>query len=112
MKFDIKKLYLYSATLIGLIVTIIGAVQLVDLGLKVFIFKDIDRYPIVAPYYEPGGQKYSEEEMSKMKAEQEAQQEVEVARQKKRQASTAISMLAVSIPVYLYHWRLVNKKKS
>ena len=50
----IRKIYLYLFSAIGLIVVIIGSVQLVDLGLKTFVFKKADVYleyprPIIAP---------------------------------------------------------------
>lgn len=113
MKFDIKKLYLYSATLIGLIIIVVGSVQLLDLGLKAYVFKDADRYRVAAPYFEPmTGAKYSEEELKRIQAEQQVAQDEEVIRMRKRQASTAISMLIAGIPLYLYHWRLVNKDNS
>ena len=39
MKFGIRLLYLYLFAFVGLMTTIIGSVQLVDLGLKSYVFK-------------------------------------------------------------------------
>jgi hypothetical protein len=113
VKFDIKKLYLYSATLIGLIIIVIGAFQLINLAFKAYIFKDSDRYQIAAPLYEPmTGKVYPEAQYNKMLEEQQRNQDLEVLRSRKRQASTGIALLITGIPLYLYHWKLVNKKES
>ena len=48
MKFSIRLLYLYLFSFIGLIIAVIGTIQLVDLGIKVFVFKDADRYDLVS----------------------------------------------------------------
>ena len=47
----IRTLYLYLFSLVGLSLLIVGFVRLVDLGLKVLIFKNADQqYPEVAPF--------------------------------------------------------------
>jgi len=40
---NIRTLYLYLFSFVGLLILIIGSIQLIDLGLKVFIFTDADR---------------------------------------------------------------------
>lgn len=105
MKFSIKLLYLYLFSFIGLLITVIGAVQLVDLGIKVFVFKGADRYDYSYPakIAGPDGKeiKQTDEEI----AEQKRMQLTETTRQRQRQASTAVSMILVGFPLYLYHWR-------
>jgi len=49
MKFSIKLLYLYLFSFIGLLTTIIGAVQLVDLGLRTYVFKEAEYYDYARP---------------------------------------------------------------
>lgn len=111
MKFSIRLLYLYLFSFIGLLIAVIGAVQLVDLGIKVYVFKGADRYdyPIPTKIYPSDGQEvlYSEEEIK----QQKNQQEVETQRQRQRQASTAMAMLLVGLPLYKYHWSLIKKEK-
>jgi hypothetical protein len=82
MKFSIKLLYLYLFSFIGLLIAVIGSVQLVDLGLKVYVFKDADKYEYVRPKIEGEQVNYEEEKMI---------QERETIRQRQRQASTTIS---------------------
>lgn len=105
MKFSIKLLYLYLFSFIGLLIAVIGSVQLVDLGIKVYIFKGADRYDYSAPakMVSPDGKEVKQTDAEI--AEQKRMQETETTRQRQRQASTAISMILVGFPLYLYHWK-------
>lgn len=40
----IRKIYLYLFALIGLVLITIGSVQLINLGLKVYVFTKADNY--------------------------------------------------------------------
>ncbi len=53
----IRTIYLYLFALIGLVLMVIGAVRLLDLGLKIFIFREADKPESVrsAPPYPPYG---------------------------------------------------------
>ena len=112
MKFSIRLLYLYLFSFIGLIIAVIGTIQLVDLGIKVFVFKDADRYDLVSypAKVDPSGKevKMTEQEIS----DQKKQQDTEARRNRQRQVSTAVSMLLVGIPLYKYHWRLIKKESK
>lgn len=105
MKFSIRLLYLYLFSFIGLIIAVIGTIQLVDLGIKVYIFKDADKYEYARPLKMNGQPEVNYEE-------EKAMQETETKRQRQRQVSTAISMLLVGIPLYKYHWRLINSQTA
>lgn len=105
MKFNIKLLYLYLFSFIGLLITIIGAVQLVDLSLRTYIFKGADYFENVP-----------RPDVGKKVEEIDQEKEVELQRknnssQKQRQASTAVAQIIVGIPLYLYHWGLIKKNK-
>lgn len=109
MKFSIRLLYLYLFSFIGLIIAVIGTIQLVDLGMKVYIFKDADRYDYpLTPKFDPAGKEIALTD--KEKEEQKALQDKETTRNRQRQASTAIAMLLVGIPLYKYHWKLIKKE--
>lgn len=101
MKFSIKLLYLYLFSFIGLLITVIGSVQLVDLAMKVYLFKDADKYEYARPFKVDG------EEMIDVEMEKQIQDR-ENTRQRQRQVSTAMSMILVGFPLYLYHWRKIN----
>lgn len=77
---------------------------MVNLGLKTFIFKDADRYEIYStPAKVEGEQVVSEEE-------QNARQDRDLARQRQRQFADAVAMIVVGTPLYLYHWKTIQKE--
>lgn len=109
MKFSIRLLYLYLFSFVGLIIAVIGAVQIVDLGMKVYLFKEADIYTYPqTTKFDPSGKEIpmTEKEIS----DQKEQQITETRRNRQRQASTAIAMILVGAPLYLYHWKLIKKE--
>ncbi|MFZ2199308.1 MAG: hypothetical protein WAV40_00790 [Microgenomates group bacterium] len=106
MKFSLRLLYLYLFSFVGLLITVIGSIQIVDLTLKTYVFKVSDySYPIT-PIIDPAGK----ETMSI--ADQQRQQEVESNAQRKRNLSTALAMIAIGTPLYLYHWGTIKKENK
>lgn len=104
MKSNLRLLYLYLFSLIGLLIVVIGGIQLVNLGLKLTLFKDADRYYIATPALnEKGVAIESKEEMEK-------RQEIEVRNQRQRDFVESISMIVVGLPLYLYHWSIIKKE--
>jgi hypothetical protein len=109
MKFSIRLLYLYLFSFIGLIIAVIGTVQLVDLGMKVYLFKGADFYESpINTKFDNNGKEVTLTEAEKM--EQKQLQDKEATRQRQRQASNALAMLIVGIPLYKFHWRLIKKE--
>lgn len=113
MKFSIRLLYLYLFSFIGLLIAVIGSVQLVDLAIKVYVFKGADEYggySVPATKVLPDGKevKITDEEI----AEQKRMQEKETTRQRQRQASTALAMILVGAPLYKYHWSMIQKESK
>ncbi len=103
MKFNLRLLYLYLFSFVGLLVTIIGSIQIVDLVLKTYIFKvsapQYYSYPVME-----GEQKISKEEIDTRNRQQESDDI-------KRQMSNSLAMILVGTPVYLYHWKTIKKEK-
>jgi len=106
----VKKIYIYLFSAIGLVVVIIGSVQLIDLGLKSWVFTKADNY-----YNYPSSKITSPEgqtvEEPNPKAVEEYQKN-DLASRRQRQASVAISMILVGLPLFIYHWRLARKEKE
>lgn len=104
----IKKVYIYLFSAIGLIIFIIGAVQLINLGLKAWVFTKADvyyEYPMQKRIPAVEGEDFqepSEEELAEY-------QKNELSANRQRQASTAIAMIIVGAPLFFYHWRLARK---
>jgi len=103
MKVNIRLIYLYLFSFVGLLVTVVGAVRLVELTLKVYVFQGADRYEYVAPKIE--GQIVNPEEERQIA-------ERETVRQRQRELSGSIAMIVVGFPLYFYHWKTIQKEKE
>lgn len=101
MKFNIRLLYLYLFSFVGLLIAVIGSIQIIDLGLKTYIFKvsEYSYYPEPMPV--DGKPGISKEEAAK-------RNETEQRNQIMRQLSTSLSMIMVGVPLYLYHWKTIK----
>lgn len=80
---------------------------MVDLGLKVFIFRDADRYEYSAPV-PADGEKGSMQNESAIRDQAIREQK----RNREREFTGAFAMLAVGLPLYLYHWKTIQKENK
>jgi hypothetical protein len=104
----IKIIYVYLFSAIGLILIITGSVKLIDLGLKVYIFKQADVFYVICPaIYQ--NENLTPEEIAKKEEEQKKAEETNRIAERQRTASNAIALLIVGLPVFIYHWRLALK---
>ena len=103
MKINLRLLYLYLFCFIGLLIVVFGSIQLVNLGLNALVFKDADKYEF---YVQPkiDGKPIETEEEIKLR------QERELVRQRQRELSNSIAMITVGLPLYLYHWKTIQKE--
>ena len=76
---------------------------MVDLGLKVIVFQGADRYEYYAPKLD--GETVDQEE-------QRLVQERETTRQRQRELSGSMAMIVVGLPLYLYHWKTIQKENK
>ena len=104
MKFSIRLLYLYLFSFVGLLISIIGSIQLVDLGIKSYVFR-VSEYTYYADPVVSEKQAISPEEMEKRNKEEQNNQ-------RKRQLSNSVAMILVGVPVYLYHWKTIKKENN
>lgn len=111
MKLNIRLLYLYLFSFVGLLVVVIGSVQLVDLGLKALVFKGADQYEYARPVMvkEEG---LSSAEQAKLDEENIEIQKREGLRNRQRQLSSSLAMIAVGLPLYWYHWQTISREKK
>lgn len=86
----------------------IGSIQLVNLGLKMTVFKGADRYEVSIPMAVSPEKGIPLEST----AEVNARQDREVSRQRQREVANAISMIVIGAPLYLYHWRMIQKESK
>lgn len=136
--FWIRTIYIYLFALVGLALVIIGSVSLIDLGLKITIFKQADQEYLERPplppaklvpaeFREGASEKDTapadirlteteQERLEKWHEDyrfwQERQAGLNLLRSRReRTASRSIAMLIVGVPLFLYHWRLVAKTR-
>ena len=116
----IRTIYLYLATLVGLILIIIGSVRLIDLGLKAIVFRGADvfvnypNYPVPAERSlekTPAGE-IAPEDMEKFRKEQAKAEMENLGRERQRTAASSLSMIIVGIPLFLFHWRIIKKDRK
>lgn len=105
MKFSLRLLYLYLFSFVGLLITVIGAIQLVDLSLKKYVFKVSQySYAIPGPIVDGAGK------VTQTVEEQIEQQRIEAENTEKRSLSGSLAMILIGTPLYLYHWSTIKKE--
>lgn len=109
----VKKLYIYLFSAIGLVILIIGAVQLIDLGLRAWVFTKADtylRYPLEKPVPTTDREVDEDGEEVGQISEEELEEfnKAEITSQRQRRLSNSISLIIVGLPLFLYHWRLAR----
>ncbi|MCX6730919.1 MAG: hypothetical protein NTZ55_03655 [Candidatus Roizmanbacteria bacterium] len=113
MKFNIRLIYLYLFSFVGLIVFVIGCVRLVDLGLKVLVFNNADMYVSypITPYKGSGDERTDAQIQLENEQQQKSQLE-ESKRNRQREISSSLAMIIVGAPLYLYHWSSIQKENK
>lgn len=131
----IRKIYLYLFTLVGLSLMVIGGVRLLDLGMKMTIFKQAEReqvyYDKMPPYSavplekmeklssgEANGSELTVEEKEAIgrwvvdyKNWEERQKNFDpLTSRRQRDASNSLAMIIIGLPLYLYHWSIIKKE--
>lgn len=109
----IRKVYLYLFSLVGLVLITIGGVQLVNLGLKTYIFTKADQYyqyPVSQPV-ESGGKSTTGSAGATQQQLDEFQKNQQTS-QRQRDVSTALAMIIIGTPLFLYHWNRIKKDQK
>lgn len=106
----IRRVYLYLFTFVGLLLITIGCVRLVSLALKTYIFKQADIY-----YTYPEAKRITPEAGTSTEPTKEEITEFEEKQRKsnrQREAAESIAFILVGVPLYFYHWRVIQKEKE
>lgn len=124
----IRQIYLYAVSIISLFIVVFSASQMVNIGLKTWVFTQADKpynscddsnyYPYAAPakpVAAPDGTATpqmtdAERAVQKVRCEQAAQDQQSA--QKQRDLVSALSMLIVGIPVFWFHFRIVQRERE
>jgi len=111
MKFNVRLIYLYLFSFVGLIVFVVGCVRLVDLGLKVVVFNNADiyvSYPITG--FKDANDPRTKKQIAIENEQQQKAQLEESKRNRQREVSSSLAMIIVGAPLYLYHWSSIQKE--
>lgn len=132
----VRTIYLYTFSLVGLVLVVIGGVRFVDMGLKAWVFTKADEeqrmwskqppMPVitekrVATAVKEGKiENLTEDEKAAMENwlatydTWKKQQETfdPISSQRQREAAGALSFILVGLPLYLYHWRVIKREKN
>ncbi len=124
-KSSVGKIYLYLFSMLGLILIVIGAVGLINVGLRLYVFDASDPWGAQPPMPRgvinieelEGRDELSEEELSLIREwlddysnwSESLQENVQRQRYHESLARN-IALLFVGIPLFLFHWRLAMRK--
>lgn len=137
----IRTVYLYLVSMTGLVIVVIGGIMLIQLLLKIFIFTNADKDMYNSfgpqPLYMERTKAVQDAEAIRDCSEKCAftedekalvlawlddyqkwsleQQNVKVDQRiinRERQASQAIAMILIGLPVWLYHWSVIKRDKK
>jgi hypothetical protein len=96
--FDWKSLYLYAVSLITLLICLFAVISMIRSGVDA-AFPD---YGYIDPYAQNNG----------VKVDQELIKQANIDQNRRNAAKNIVgsaATLLVTVPLYLYHWRLVRK---
>lgn len=110
----LRKTFLYVFASVGLVLMIVGGVSLIDLGLKTYVFKKAGNYCYyqIMPLAAPDKNGNVAQPTAEQQALQVKQCEDQRSADKQNQASNAIAMLIVGLPLYGYHWLVIRKENQ
>lgn len=116
----IKTIYFYLVSLIALLMVVFSTADLINLGLKIWVFpKTSQNYygmPCASQIYIPPEKGLAQATTSadytkQCEVDRKNQEEMAVV-QNQRDAVRDISMIVVGIPLFLYHWITLRKDKE
>ncbi len=110
----IRTIYFYLVSFVALFMIVFSVVDLVNLGLKTFVFTQADKNMYSYPVYpcsdttSPDGAKVTTPCPTKEEMEKEVADNLRIQRQ--QSLVRDVSMLFISLPLYLYHWMIIRRR--
>lgn len=114
----IRSLYFYVIAIIGLMMVVFSTADLINLGLKTWVFPNADdnnfgyACPLVAPAPAPDGVKAPPVDVRKQCLEDQKTAKDRQVLQRESNAVRDLSFLIVGIPLFLFHFRVVQKERK
>lgn len=126
----VRTLYLYLFALLGLVFTAIGGIRFLDMGMRVFVFRQADAMerweqpPLPMLGRIGGGEDLADkaeltadekrllrEAIAEYKRWEERRSRIDpVKSRRQREASSSLAMILVGLPLYFYHWRTIKRE--
>ncbi len=110
---SLKKAYLYLVSVISLVIAVVGAIMLINLALKAWVFTKADRNFYASPCYSSKAMPVNglpERCSAEEEANQKQMEEDSRSAQRQRDAAQALAMLVIATPVWFYHWKMARKE--
>jgi hypothetical protein len=108
---SLKKAYLYLVSTISLIITVVGAIMLINLALKAWVFTKADQNYYSYPCSQNVGADDKPVPCDQSTIDAEHKQDDENrASQRQNTAAQALAMIIVATPVWFYHWKMARKE--
>jgi amino acid transporter len=116
----IKTVYFYLVSLIGLMIVVFSAADLINLGLRMSVFPKADMNPYPQPscavtvVRDPSSKETDDQFQARLKQCEDGQISDKEAQsiQNQKDAVRDISLLVVGLPLFLYHWITVRKDQK
>lgn len=116
----IKTVYFYLVSLIGLMMVVFSVADIVNIGLKTWVFPkaDLNEYKQpsceVTVYKDPNMKETEVQYAQRLKMCQDSYVNEDEARaiRNQRDAVRDISFFVVGLPLFLYHWRTLRKEQK
>lgn len=113
----LRNVYLYTFSAVGLIICITGAIGLLNVGMKTYVFP-VQHYE---EYYSNCYDSMSwdrdvsqlEEEYNEQYAEEcEEERAIADSDSRKRDLAIGVSQIIVGTPLWLYHWMVIQRRRK
>ena len=106
---NLKKAYLYLVSVISLVIAVVGAIMLINMALKTWVFPKADQNYYSYPCPTASNIKSADCDQALLD-QQRKLDEQNRSSQKQRDAAQALAMIIVATPVWWFHWRLARKE--
>lgn len=115
----LQLIYLYILSFVGIVITIVSSVGVINLVLKNYVFQvdsvdyyyaDICRTPKTVENGSAGIPP-TDEEVQKCEQSEKEKALMRLSNETKRDLASSIAGIVVGTPLWLYHWGIIRKKK-
>ncbi len=112
----IRSIYFYAVSIIALFMLVFSVVDLLNLGLKTWVFPQADEYYSECIPYKPASA-IADPQIKAGPTEddcarQNRQNEINRVRSRQNSAVRDFSMLVVALPLFIFHFRTIQKERK